>query len=109
MSDGWSTKAESAEYLSHLYDGNARRLDEAEPIQRKLSVSSHEWDSLRRHVFGRDNYICTYCAREGQRLECDHITSVADGGSDDTDNLTTACRPCNRSKGRRSGRDWNAS
>ena len=68
------------------------------PCQRELSVSSREWSALRAHVFKRDDYKCAYCGARGLRLECDHVIPASRGGSDDLDNLTTACRPCNRSK-----------
>lgn len=59
--------------------------------------------SIRFEVFKRDGFVCQYC---GQRppdviLEVDHITAVADGGTDDLINLLTACWECNRGKGRR--------
>jgi hypothetical protein len=59
--------------------------------------SAEVWKRLRADVFQRDGYRCTYCGNGG-RLECDHIVPVARGGSSDMDNLTTACRPCNRAK-----------
>lgn len=109
MANEWFAKTASAEYLTYLYDKEAKRLDGTETVQRRLDVSSHEWNVLRRSVFSRDDYTCTYCGSKEKRLECDHIISVADGGSDDTKNLTTACQPCNRQKGRKSGLDWSAS
>lgn len=57
-----------------------------------------EWASLRSTVFLRDNYTCSYCESTGGRLECDHKIPVSRGGSDSLDNLTTACRDCNRAK-----------
>lgn len=63
-----------------------------------LRLSADEWAALRNTVFERDNYTCTYCHAHGGRLECDHIHPLSRGGSNELDNLTTACQPCNRSK-----------
>ncbi len=59
------------------------------------------WGLRRRAVFRRDDYTCTYCGHRGTSasLEVDHRIPVSRGGSDDAENLTTACRQCNREKG----------
>lgn len=56
---------------------------------------------LRWQVLSRDNFVCTYCGRRPPdvALEVDHRISVVDGGSDDIENLITACVDCNRGKG----------
>lgn len=59
---------------------------------------ANEWAEIRTRIFARDDYTCTYCAVRGVALECDHIVPVARGGGHDDENLTTACRACNRSK-----------
>jgi hypothetical protein len=56
------------------------------------------WLNVRKNIFKRDNYKCTYCGVYAEKLECDHIIPVSKGGSNDMDNLTTACRTCNRQK-----------
>lgn len=55
-------------------------------------------------VFQRDNFTCQYCGAKGQdvQLHVDHVVSVADGGSNEPENLKTACVPCNSGKGARS-------
>jgi hypothetical protein len=60
--------------------------------------AAHIWNAIRSRIFARDNYTCRYCGERGKKLECDHVHSVARGGSHEDDNLVTACRPCNRSK-----------
>jgi hypothetical protein len=67
---------------------------------------AHEWVVIRGEVFERDNYTCTYCGAHGVALECDHIVPVAKGGTHDPDNLTTACRSCNRSKRDKLIEEW---
>ena len=51
-------------------------------------------------VFKRDGFICQYCGSHPPKaiLECDHINPAAEGGTNDIDNLVTACIDCNRGK-----------
>ncbi len=64
-------------------------------MQRK-SISKR----ARFEVFKRDFFSCQYCGAHppAVKLEIDHITAVANGGLNDTDNLVTACEGCNRGK-----------
>lgn len=57
---------------------------------------------VRFEVFKRDNFTCRYCGRKTPEvvLEVDHVVPVAEGGTDDMDNLVTACWECNRGKGK---------
>lgn len=43
---------------------------------------------------------CAYCATQGKMTK-DHILAVANGGTDDIDNLVPACLSCNSRKGKR--------
>lgn len=56
---------------------------------------------LRFEVLRRDGFACRYCGATGDdaALEVDHIEPRSKGGSDDIDNLITACFACNRGKG----------
>lgn len=58
---------------------------------------------IRFEVFKRDNFTCQYCGATPPDviLHIDHIHPVADGGTNDIDNLITACQPCNTGKGAR--------
>lgn len=58
---------------------------------------------LRFEVFKRDKYVCQYCGACGPdvELEIDHVIPVSRGGTDDINNLKTACFKCNRGKGDR--------
>lgn len=51
-------------------------------------------------IFSRDKFSCLFCgAKPGsENLEVDHLYPVSLGGSDNSDNLATACRKCNRGK-----------
>lgn len=66
-------------------------MSERTPISKKLRFD----------VFKRDGFRCTYCGAtpsETVILEVDHIHPVAEGGSNDIDNLVAACFDCNRGK-----------
>jgi hypothetical protein len=58
---------------------------------------------MRFEVFKRDKFICQYCGRLAPDviLEIDHINPIANGGDNSILNLITACRDCNRGKGKR--------
>ena len=51
-------------------------------------------------VFARDGYTCRYCGGQppGVKLVIDHMIPVAEGGTNDDDNLITSCEPCNQGK-----------
>ena len=55
---------------------------------------------VRFFVLKRDNFTCVYCGRSASEvtLEIDHKIPVSRGGSNDVDNLVTACRSCNLGK-----------
>lgn len=74
------------------------------PAKKKPATPSGRAPLSRRvrfDVFKRDEFTCQYCGAHPPAavLECDHIHPVAEGGSDDLDNLVTACFACNRGKG----------
>ena len=73
---------------------------------RRLEMDSGEWAALRTAVFRRDGFVCTYCKASNRRLECDHVVPLSRGGLSTLDNLTTACKPCNRQKGAKSLQEW---
>jgi hypothetical protein len=55
---------------------------------------------LRFEIFKRDGFTCQYCGRTPPDvvLNCDHVTPVSKGGTDDQENLITACFDCNSGK-----------
>lgn len=54
-------------------------------------------------VFKRDSFTCQYCGAHPPSvvLHVDHVDPVANGGSNDIDNLVTSCDSCNLGKGAR--------
>lgn len=75
-------------------------FDEIESTPKRKPMSK----KLRFEVFKRDGFKCQYCGAHPPSviLEPDHITPVAEGGTNAMDNLVTACFSCNRGKGARS-------
>lgn len=59
--------------------------------------------TVRFEIFKRDDFQCRYCGKRSPEaiLEVDHVLPRASGGTDDYDNLVTACFECNRGKGAR--------
>jgi hypothetical protein len=55
---------------------------------------------LRFYIFSRDNFTCRYCGRQSDvvPLHVDHVTPVCRGGTNDEENLITACQDCNLGK-----------
>ena len=58
---------------------------------------------LRFEIFKRDQFTCRYCGKKSPEavLEVDHVVPESAGGTDDGDNLVTACYECNRGKAAR--------
>lgn len=78
----------------HIFEADNRRLPWS------------EWSVLRKSIFERDGYACTYCGTKTDKPECDHVKPVSRGGTNDPANLTTACYDCNRSKGALTLEEW---
>jgi hypothetical protein len=93
----------AAKFLERGPDGNLALIPRN---YESLRLPAAEWAALRSRVFERDNYTCTYCGSRGNRLECDHIHPLSRGGSNEVENLTTACSECNRSKHAKLLSEW---
>ncbi|MBW2596963.1 MAG: HNH endonuclease [Deltaproteobacteria bacterium] len=59
--------------------------------------------SIRFETLLRDGFTCQYCGRRAPDVELhvDHIIPLSRGGTDDLDNLVTACSECNIGKSTR--------
>lgn len=64
-----------------------------------------EYHQFRKEVFERDGYACVYCGSQ-LSLSLDHVIPQSRGGAHTLDNLVTACRRCNSSKGARTPEEW---
>jgi HNH endonuclease len=77
-----------------LVDGHWHAPKDLEGQPRRWPISRRQ----RRQILERDNHTCQYCGAR-DRLRIDHITPVIRGGRSYSNNLVTACDPCNASKG----------
>jgi hypothetical protein len=73
--------------------GHVQAMTMSASTMAKESRRDNRWKKLRLRVLARDGYTCTYCGDTAN--EVDHIVPLKRGGSDDMDNLTSACRICN--------------
>ena len=64
------------------------------------------WSRIRQDVFEYDNYECQYCGARDTQIECDHIIPISRGGTNEFDNLITACKKCNREKRDKTLTEW---
>ncbi len=56
--------------------------------------------------FERDEYTCRYCGRHGVPLTVDHVDLWEEGGMSTRENMVTACRKCNHTRGNMHYEDW---
>jgi hypothetical protein len=70
--------------------------DSAPEINTRKTIGKRK----RFEIFKRDNFTCQYCGSTPPAviLHVDHILAVANGGGNETENLTTACQGCNLGK-----------
>jgi 5-methylcytosine-specific restriction protein A len=54
-------------------------------------IRGNTWMNIRRKVLLRDAYTCAACGIVRMDNECDHITPLELGGSNDLSNLQTLC------------------
>lgn len=77
-------------------------------INKKLyDIDYKSWEKISKEVFERDNYTCSYCGKVGGILEIDHIIPISKNGTNHLNNLTTACRKCNRQKKDKTAEEFN--
>ena len=59
-------------------------------------TTTSKWHTLRLRILRRDRWTCYRCG--GVAKVVDHITPLAEGGTDAEDNLGALCTECDRSK-----------
>lgn len=106
----WRRRFASALRQYFISDGENLSLLHAERFFRRkghvYGVGAASWQEMRKEVFVRDKYTCAYCGVVDQNPECDHVIPFSRGGRTTPENLVTSCKPCNRSKGRRTPQEW---
>ena len=98
------------EFSNHIRLGPFRNyLSKNKRINRPNLKRKPLTRSIRHEVFKRDNYRCVECGATNKdtRLHVDHIIPVAQGGTDELDNLQTLCEACNLSKSNRAWKGGN--
>jgi len=58
------------------------------------------------NVFRRDKYTCQYCAKNDVPLTVDHIIRWENMGASVEDNLISACKKCNKTRGPMEFPEW---
>lgn len=76
-----------------------------DPYKERLGLSKGKWRRLREIVFDRDGRECSYCGAT-EDLSVDHVVPLSRGGTNDPENLTPACKPCNSSKRDKLVEEW---
>lgn len=69
----------------------------------KPRLHGHKWlrNERRLALYMRDSGLCVYCRKgpkQGAVLSLDHIIPWSQGGTNESSNLVTACRDCNRER-----------
>ena len=61
---------------------------------------------VREYLLEKYSRKCAYCGAKDTRLEIEHLTPKARGGSNRIDNLALACQPCNIRKGTKTAQEF---
>lgn len=64
-------------------------------------LTGRPWRRLRAEVLKRDNHLCRVCDEEGRltiATEVDHVKPLAEGGTDDLQNLQAICAEHHQAK-----------
>lgn len=67
-------------------------------LKRYVNVPYKGVNLTRQNIFKRDNHTCQYCGNT-RDLTLDHVVPRSKGGSSTWNNLVTACKKCNTTKG----------
>jgi len=86
--------------LSKKINKFEKRFHEIASVIYEIRPSNNRYipKSVRQRVLIRDNYRCVKCSSQ-KDLQFDHIVAVANGGSNEEDNVQLLCKRCNLRKG----------
>ncbi len=62
-----------------------------------MKTRRHVKRKMKKIIWTRDKNLCCYChtfLKEGERT-VEHVIPLSEGGGNNSENLATACRPCN--------------
>lgn len=90
------------------YKMNIEQRQELKAVREAKDLDYYNIQDNREKVFERDNYLCHYCGKQLTRFSAtlDHIQPVSQGGTNEIDNLVTACLHCNSQRGCRPVQDY---
>lgn len=57
-------------------------------------------------VYRRDGYACRYCGKDDVPLTVDHLVLWEEGGPSTEENMLSACKKCNKTRGNTQYPDW---
>ena len=100
-------KAESLEEDTSQDIHRGRKLPTVIRLRYYVKVPYREVSLTRKNILLRDNSSCQYCNYKGSELSIDHVLPRSRGGSDNWENVTTACLRCNVQKGNRTPEEAN--
>lgn len=97
----WEVSDASDELIAEVFSEIVRRKRAAMyPARRRRANAEITRREIRKQVFERDGEKCGSCGAT-ESLCIDHILAVANGGSNELNNLQVLCRRCNSAKGAR--------
>ena len=100
-------KAESLEEDISQEIHHGKKLPTVIRLRYYVKVPFREVALTRKNILLRDNNSCQYCNYKGSQLSIDHVLPRSRGGSDNWENVTTACLRCNIQKGNRTPEEAN--
>lgn len=107
--DEWMTFIRQTDLLeTEIIEHNPKNGQMVKAIVRKSQRQIDNAVSWK--VFHRDHYSCRYCGgKNGTPLTVDHVITWESGGPSIPENLVTACKKCNRTRGETTYENWLAS
>ena len=100
-------KAESIEEDTSHTIHTGKNLPTVIRLRHYVKVPYREVALTRKNILLRDNNTCQYCNHRGSHLSIDHVLPRSRGGSDNWENVTTACLSCNIQKSNRTPEEAN--
>ena len=100
-------KAESVEEDNSQNIHYGKKLPTVIRLRYYVKVPYREVALTRKNILLRDNNTCQYCNCRGVDLSIDHVLPRSRGGTDNWENVTTACLPCNIQKSNRTPEEAN--
>lgn len=96
------------EVLQQLDTLEVEILDPTNPNQKVIVRKSQRniEQGVNWNVFRRDSYTCQYCGKNNVPLTVDHIILWEKMGQSIEENLISACRKCNKTRGNKDFESW---